>query len=144
MNSLNVIGRLVRDTELKTTVNGTSMLENVIAWDDWTGGQKTSMFLNFTVFGRQAETMDQYVAKGHQVALSGKLQIRSYDKKDGTKGLDVRMIVSELTLLNNDKKSEWRPVETQEAVRKDMKEKMDEVFDREAKPVQFDDGDLPF
>lgn len=86
MNSVQLIGRLTRDPEIRYT-SGSQMAVATftIAIDRPTraGGERQTDFPRITVFGRQAETCEKYLAKGRKVAIEGRIQTGSYQNKNG-------------------------------------------------------------
>ena len=91
INSVIVIGNLTRDPELKATPSGTSVCSLRIAVNDQVKDQASGEWVEkanyFTVdvFGRQAETCAQYLSRGRQVAVSGRLRWRQWETQDGQK-----------------------------------------------------------
>ncbi len=86
MNSVILIGRLTRDPELRYT-SGSQMAvaKFSIAVDRPTrqGKEREADFPRITVFGKQAENCERYLAKGRMVGIQGRLQTGSYQDKDG-------------------------------------------------------------
>ena len=86
MNSVILIGRLTRDPELRYT-SGTQMAvaKFSIAVDRpvRAGKEREADFPRITVFGKQAENCERYLAKGRMVGVQGRLQTGSYQDKDG-------------------------------------------------------------
>ena len=86
MNSVVLIGRLTRDPEVRYT-SGTQMAvcTFTIAIDRpvRAGGEKQTDFPRVTVFGKQAENCERFLAKGRLVGVQGRLQTGSYTNKDG-------------------------------------------------------------
>ena len=87
MNSVELIGRLTRDPEVRYT-SGSQMAVATftIAIDRpqrQDGGEKQTDFPRITVFGRQAETCEKYLKKGRMVAIQGRIQTGSYTNKNG-------------------------------------------------------------
>ena len=81
MNSVNLIGRLVRDPEVRTT--STTIATFTIAIDRPTKGEeKRTDFPRVTVFGKQAENCGRFLKKGRLVGVQGRLQTGSYMKDD--------------------------------------------------------------
>ena len=142
MNSINIIGRLTREPELKTLTSGTSALSGTIAYNERVKGEEVSMFFDFTAYGRTAELIDQYCHKGEMVALTGKLQQRTYTARDGSEKKAIEILVNEMTLLPKEKKRG----EVANMVKEDLKEqarnKLGDI-DKFA-TVELDTGDLPF
>jgi single-strand DNA-binding protein len=91
INSVIVIGNLTRDPELKATPSGTSVCSLRIAVNDQVKDQASGEWVEkanyFTVdvFGRQAETCAQYLTRGRQVAVSGRLRWRQWETQEGQK-----------------------------------------------------------
>ena len=86
MNSVVLIGRLARDPELSyTPSNQTPLCRFTIAVDRprRNGEDAGADFIRITVWGKQAETCDRYLAKGRQVAVTGRIQTGSYKNRDG-------------------------------------------------------------
>ena len=89
LNKVIIYGNLTRDPELKSLPSGSAVTNFSVAtnrkWKDKDGGQKESVeFHNIVVFGRQAETVAQYMRKGSGILIEGRLQIRSWET-DGVK-----------------------------------------------------------
>ena len=86
MNSVVLIGRLTRDPELRYT-SGTQMAVATftVAIDRpvRAGGEKQTDYPSVTVFGKQAENCEKFLAKGRLVGVQGRLQTGSYTNKDG-------------------------------------------------------------
>ena len=91
INSVIVIGNLTRDPELKATPSGTSVCSLRVAVNDQVKDQSSgewvekANFFTVDVFGRQAETCAQYLSRGRQVAVSGRLRWRQWETQDGQK-----------------------------------------------------------
>lgn len=88
MNSVNLIGRITKDLELRSTPNGMSVLEIRIAVDragdkkeDGTFGPG---FFDVTVWGTQAETCAKHLGRGSQIGVVGELRFAEWEK-DGNK-----------------------------------------------------------
>lgn len=88
MNKVVLIGRLTKDPELRFTPgSGAAVTTLTLAIDKYNTktGQREADFVPVVVWGKQAESTANYMSKGSQVAISGRIQTRSYDAKDGTK-----------------------------------------------------------
>lgn len=84
------MGNLTKDPELKTLPSGSSVANFGIAtnrvWKNQQGEkQEEVQFHNIVVFGKQADTVSQYLKKGSSVLVEGRLQTRNWDAQDGTK-----------------------------------------------------------
>ena len=90
LNKVLIIGNLTRDPELKSLPSGIKVTSMGVAtnrvWKDQAGAKKEATeFHNVVIFGRQAETVAQFLKKGSGVLVEGRIQTRSWDAQDGTK-----------------------------------------------------------
>jgi single-strand DNA-binding protein len=90
LNKAIVFGNLTRDPELKALPSGSNVTTFSIAtnriFKDRTGQNQTEVqYHNVVVFGRQAETVYQYLKKGSTALIEGRIQNRSWDAPDGQK-----------------------------------------------------------
>ena len=90
LNKFMGIGRLVNDPQMKNTPSGTSICKFTIAinenWTDKNGQkQERAEFVNVTVFGRAGEAVAEYMTKGKQVYVEGKLKTDKWDKDGETR-----------------------------------------------------------
>jgi single-strand DNA-binding protein len=86
LNKAILIGNLTRDPELKSLPSGIKVCSFSIAtnrvWKDKAGArQESADYHNVVVFGRQAETVAQYMKKGSSILVEGRMQTRSWDDK---------------------------------------------------------------
>ena len=85
MNKAVLIGRLTKDPELRYAQgNGTAVCKFTLAVSKPFKKDETD-FINCVSFGKAAETINQYMAKGRQLAVTGSIRTGSYDAQDGTK-----------------------------------------------------------
>ena len=111
MNKTVLIGRLTKEPELRYTPGkGTAVTTITVAVDRYNSstGQREADFIPVVIYGKQAESIANYMNKGSQIAVSGRLQTRSYDAKDGTKRY-VTEVIAELggvQFLGSKKKNE--------------------------------------
>jgi len=107
MNVLTATGRLVRDSETRFTQGGMAICSFTIAVDYGFGQNKGTNFIKAQVFGKRAEgQLPKYLVKGQEVAVSGELQVKEYEAKDGTKGKSVEMIAEKLDLIGGKRDSQ--------------------------------------
>jgi len=86
LNKAIVIGNLTRDPELRSLPSGIKVCTFSLAtnrvWKDKNGArQESADYHNVVVFGRQAETVAQYMKKGSSILVEGRMQTRSWDDK---------------------------------------------------------------
>lgn len=87
LNKAILIGNLTRDPELRSLPTGVKVCSFSIAtnrvWKDKNGSrQESADYHNIVVFGRQAETVAQYMKKGNSLLVEGRMQTRSWDDKN--------------------------------------------------------------
>lgn len=91
VNKVILLGRLGQDPELKYTPSGAAVCNFSVAtsesWTDKNSGQKNEKteWHRVVVWGKLAELCNQYLSKGRQAFIEGKLQTRAWDDKDGNK-----------------------------------------------------------
>ncbi len=88
MNRIILLGRLTRDPEVRYTSTAKTVCQFTLAVDrPFTNqdGQREADFIPVVIWGKQAETCGNSLTKGQRVIVEGRLQIRSYDAKDGSK-----------------------------------------------------------
>ena len=142
MNKVVLIGRLTKDPELKYTPGtGTAVTTITLAVENYNSKtqEKTADFIPVVLWGKQAENTAQYTLKGSQVALSGRISVRTYDAKDGTKRYVTEVVADMFNgvqfLSKNNNSNSNNSVENN-----DVFGGMN--FDEYNTPV--DDGDMPF
>ena len=90
LNKVFIIGNLTRDPELRTLPSGGSVASFGVAtnriWKNPQGEkQEDVQFHNVVVFGKQAETVAQYLKKGSSALIEGRIQTRTWEAQDGSK-----------------------------------------------------------
>jgi len=108
LNRVVLVGRMVRDPELKRTNSGTSVTSFTIAVDNVTkaGAEKTTSFIPCTSWNKTAENVAKYCAKGSLVGIDGRLNQRSYEDKNGQKRSVVEVIAESVQFLERKGASE--------------------------------------
>lgn len=89
LNNVALMGRLVRDPELRRTQTGTAVSSFTLAVDrdfkDKETGEKKADFINVVAWRSTAEFVSRYFTKGRMAVVEGRLQIRDYTDRDGNK-----------------------------------------------------------
>ena len=86
MLQLTLAGRLGRDAELRSTRDGKAVCNFSVAVDVRRGQEKSTTWVECTIWEKRAEALAQYLTKGTAVAVAGELSVRQYDKRDGSRG----------------------------------------------------------
>lgn len=93
MNKVQLIGRLTRDPEIRALTTGTQVATFTLAVDRRFG--KETDFIYIKAWAKQAEFAEKYLAKGVQIALIGRIEVRQYEDKDGAKKTATEVIAEE-------------------------------------------------
>jgi single-strand DNA-binding protein len=104
VNKVILLGRLGQDPELKYTPGGSAVcnfsLATTESWTDKSGQkQEKTEWHRIVVWGKLAELCNQYLAKGRQAFLEGRLQTRSWDDKDGNKRYTTEILASTVQFI---------------------------------------------
>lgn len=104
VNRVTLLGHLGKDPELKYTPSGQAVTKFSMAtserWKDKNGEwQDRTEWHNIVLWAKMAETANQYLSKGSQVFIEGRLQTRSWDDKEGKKHYMTEIIAQDMVLL---------------------------------------------
>jgi single-strand DNA-binding protein len=90
VNKVLLTGRLTRDPELRSLASGSSVATFAVATNEFRGnGKERAEYHNVVVWDRLAQVCGQYLGKGQQVAIEGRLQTRQWDDDRGTRQCQV-------------------------------------------------------
>src|SRR5678810_301833 len=104
VNKVILVGNLGRDAELRYTPGGAAVatlnLATTEVWND-KGGQRQEKteWHRIVLWGKQAESLQEYLTKGKQIYVEGRLQTRQWDDKDGNKKYTTEIKADRITLL---------------------------------------------
>ena len=105
INSVVIVGNLTRDPELRATPSGTSVCSLRVAVNDRVKDQTTGEwgdkpnYFDVDVFGGQGERCAQYLARGRQVAISGRLRWREWETQEGQKREAVSVVANTVQFI---------------------------------------------
>lgn len=103
LNSVVLVGRLTRDPELRKTPTGTSVTSFRLASDDSfskPGVEKSTLYIDVTLFGNRADTVAKYMRKGSMVGVTGRLSQRKYiSNKTNTEVTVTEIIASSVEFI---------------------------------------------
>lgn len=103
MNRVFLIGNLTKDPELRSTQSGVSVCNFTIAVNRRfknANGQQETDYLNIIAWRQLAELCSKYLAKGRKVAVTGSIQTRTYEAKDGSKRTAWDIVADEVEFLS--------------------------------------------
>lgn len=153
MNSVVLVGRLARDPELRfIPSSGMAVARFTLAVDKELFGEKkqqaitqgkpTADFISITVFGKQAENCANYLTKGSQCAIHGRISTGSYTTQTGEKRYTTDIIADRVEFIGSGKgqssPQQGRPVQPDSSFFGDFPDEDNDIF----QPV--DDEDIPF
>lgn len=133
LNHIVLMGRLVRNPELRSTANGTPVASARIAVDR-PGGEKAD-FIDLVAWRQSGEFLTRNFVKGQMLAVSGRLQIREWTGDGGHKRSVAEVVADGIYFAGG------KPKETPE---KSMDEAMEQAGSFRELPDMQDDGELPF
>lgn len=104
MNTVQLVGRLTRDVELKFTASGTATGSfNLAVNRNFTNqqGEREADFINCVIWRKAAENLANWTRKGSLIAIDGRLQTRSYENRNGQKVYVTEVVVNNFDLLES-------------------------------------------
>ncbi len=100
LNHIVIMGRLTRDPELRSTQSGISVASFTLAVDrDYSsrdGGEKQTDFIDVVAWRSTAEFVSKYFSKGRMAVVSGRLQIRQWQDKDGNNRRSAEIVADNI------------------------------------------------
>ncbi|MBI4363319.1 MAG: single-stranded DNA-binding protein [Candidatus Doudnabacteria bacterium] len=142
LNKATIIGRLTRDPEIRTTPNGAKVASMGVAtsfnWTDKEGQKKEQTeFHNVVLWRGLAGVAEQYLKKGSQVYIEGRLQTRSWDDKtSGQKRYRTEIIADSMIMLGRPSSQTGQPPAPSAVEQPEPPS--------ETPTIQVDDSDIPF
>ena len=102
LNEVIVSGRLTRDSELRHTPNGTAVTDIIVAsnriWSKDSDRQEETTFVDVTIWGKQAESLQEYLVKGRHVMVVGRLKLNKWEPEEGGKRSKLTMGADKVNL----------------------------------------------
>ena len=107
VNKVILVGNLGRDAEVRYTQGGAAVatlnMATTEVWNDKQSGQRQERteWHRVVVWGRQAETLQEYLLRGRQIYVEGRLQTRQWDDRDGNKRYTTEVRADRVVLLSS-------------------------------------------
>lgn len=104
INNVVLMGRLTADPELRTTTTGRSVASFSIAVDRQfarSGEDRQTDFINIVVWQQQAEFVCRYFKKGSMIAVTGSLQTRQYEDKNGNRRTAYEVVANQVSFCGS-------------------------------------------
>ncbi|BFH10962.1 single-stranded DNA-binding protein [Paenibacillus melissococcoides] len=153
LNRVILIGRLVRDPELRYTPNGVAVTQMTLAVDrPFANGQgeREADFIPIVTWRQLAETCANYLRKGRLTAIEGRIQVRHYDNNEGKRVYVTEVIADHVRFLEsqNSRNGNGRGDQSGSGdAYSDSNQgnrNYQDPFRDDGKPIDISDDDLPF
>lgn len=148
MNRVVLVGRLTRDPELKYTGTGVAVANFTIAINrpfKNQAGEQEADFINCVIWRKPAENLANYMKKGSQIGVDGRLQSRTYEGNDGKTVFVTEVVADSVQFLeskNTQQSTQNNQSSTQNAPNSTSNQ--NDPFINGGEPIDIPDDDLPF
>ena len=154
INSVNLVGRLTRDVELRVSQSNVTVATFTLAVNrsfKSANGEREADFINCVAFKKTAEILNQYAGKGSQIGVTGSIQTRNYENKDGQRVYVTEVIANNIALLDSkwsnnasDGQQSQSRTNTNQAQQTRSQAPDENPFANSKGPVDISDEMLPF
>lgn len=144
MNKVVLVGRLTKNPELKN-LNETTVTNFTIAVNrnfKNKDGQYEADFINCIAFKAIGEFINKYFSKGQMIAVSGRIQTRNYEDKDGNKRFVTEVVVDGAEFAGDGKKESTGTANTNTSIENEIPNNITSEYSD--KGIHLNDDDLPF
>lgn len=141
INNVTLVGRLTRDVDLRYTQNGKAVANFGLAVNrpfKNANGEYEADFINCQSWGKQAENLANYMKKGNQIGVVGRIQTRNYENNEGKRVYVTEVVAEQVVFL------ESRKSHQQQQVNAANNEINQHATPSQGQPVDISDSDLPF
>ena len=157
MNTVQLVGRLTRDVELRFTSSGTAVGSFTIAGNrnfPNQQGEREADFISCVIWRKAAENLANFTRKGSLIAIDGRLQTRSYDNQQGQRVYVTEVVVNNFDLLESRSVTAYgagggggyqsHPQMNQNNYNQSFSSSSTSPFMDEGHPIDISEDDLPF
>lgn len=154
INNVTLVGRITKDPELINTAQGVAKVSFTLAVNRSyknAQGQREADFINVTIWRKQAELFAQYVRKGSQIGIIGKIQTRNYENNDGQRVYVTEVIADNFQMLDTrQQQDDNNPTQgygggqsrQRQQPQQPTRQQQNDFFG--GQPMEIADDDLPF
>ena len=145
MNSVQLIGRLTKDLDLRYTQSGKAVATGTLAVNRRfknASGESEADFINIQIWDKSAENLVNFTRKGSQIGVNGRIQTRNYENKEGARVYVTEIVVENFTLLES-KKDGASNGQTGQSNNRSSHQPSD-PFSSHSESIDISDDDLPF
>lgn len=143
MNSVNIIGNITKDIELKYTQNNKAVTTVTVAANEGYGDNQKTYFIDVQVWEKQAENLSKYCGKGSKIAVSGKLIQQTWEY-EGKKQSKVLIQAFNIMFLDSKKEGQAPKEEMPQEIYAEQQRAEEDPFRDFGNEVQLSEDDLPF
>lgn len=143
INNTVLVGRVTKDIELKQTQANKSVTQFVLAVNRQfknANGEREADFINIVAWGKTAELLAQYVHKGSQIGVVGRIQTRNYENQQGQRVYITEVIADNFQMLES--RSQQEQGQSQQRTTQQQAKQSDPFSG--GTPLNLNDDDLPF
>jgi single-strand DNA-binding protein len=158
INNITIIGRLVRDPELRYTGNSTAVASFTVAVErPFTNaqGEKETDFVSCVVWKKPAENLANFTRKGSLIAVAGRIQTRNYTNNEGRKIYITEVVAENIQYLDSKKTNESRSASSEgnysqsnqnssQGQNNGYQKQDEDPFEKNNDSIDISDEDLPF
>ena len=148
LNVITMVGRLTRDPELRRTNSGTSVGGFTLACDDGRkgpNGEKSTVFIDCTLFGKQADTLVKFFRKGNLIGITGRLTQRKFVNRDNVQVTRTEINVDRIEFVDSAKDRDDSGFTPDFAGSNGPTSQVDPIADsKNVDAIDVTDDDLPF
>lgn len=144
MNNVTLVGRLTRDVDLRYTPNGKAVANFNLAVNrpfKNQNGENEADFINCQTWGKQAENLANYMKKGNQIGVVGRIQTRNYENNEGKRVYVTEVVADSIQFLESRGQSHQQ--QQINVANNEIKQHAD-PFQGHGQPIDVNDDDLPF
>ncbi|HLR02334.1 MAG TPA: single-stranded DNA-binding protein [Virgibacillus sp.] len=151
LNRVVLVGRLTKDPDLRYTQSGVAVANFTIAVNrpfSNQQGEREADFINCVVWRKAAENLANYMKKGSQVGVDGRIQTRTFETKDGRTAFVTEVVADSVQFLepkNSQRQGggyQDSPNQNQHQYQRNNAQ--EDPFSRDGEPIDISDDDLPF
>src|SRR5699024_12661241 len=147
INAVTLVGRLTKDPELKYSQSGTAICNFTIAVNRGFKSQdgQDADFINSVIFKGGAESLANYQRKGNLIGLTGRIQTRNYENKEGRHVYITEVLADSVQFLESKSSNQSNNQQSQvNAYNKEVGVGESDPFQGDGEPIEIQDSDLPF
>lgn len=123
VNRVQLLGRLGKDPELRKTANGKAVCNFSVATSEKRGDKEETTWHEIVTWEKTAENCAKFLAKGREVFVEGRIQVREYEAKDGSKRKAFEIVADRVTFVGSNK----APASPQQAAEAPSEATLDDI-----------------